>query len=335
MPLQSLITEKSDSLTQGVDSLAQSTNTTLQNEITKVAEVADSLASGELTLVDILKNASSLNAGELIVMLGSELIHIFFKILIALAIYFIGRWIIKRVIKFMEMTFEARQVEVSLRSFLKGMVNILLYVVLILTIVQLLGINTTSLVAMLASAGLAVGMALSGTLQNFAGGVMVLFLKPYRVGDFITAQDVSGFVKEIMLFTTVLETYDGRTIFLPNSTISSSIIDNYSHAGNRRLEWGVGMSYGDDFDVAKAAILAIIAAEPRIFQEHENPSLLPSVSLQTMADSSVNLVARAWTTNEHYWSVYYLINETLYRELPKHGVRFPFPQLDLHIKREE
>ena len=160
----------------------------------------------------------------------SDAIWVLLKIVLALAIYFVGRWFIKRILRVMDELFEKRHVDTSLRTFLRNLVKVVFYVLLILTIVQMLGINTTSIIALLASAGLAIGMALSGTMQNFAGGVMILMLKPYRVGDYISAQGQSGTVQEIMLFSTRLTTPDNQTIYIPNGSISTSIIDNYSAA---------------------------------------------------------------------------------------------------------
>ncbi len=294
----------------------------------------DSLATGKMTIAEIIEKASSTSLGDIISTLGAEIVQIVFKIIIALVILGVGKWLIGRVEKIMMVTFEKRNIDLSLRSFLRSIVKVILYVLLVLTIIQLLGINTTSLVAMLASAGLAIGMALSGTLQNFAGGVMVLFLKPYRVGDYITAQDQSGTVREILLFTTILDTPDGRTIFLPNSTISSSIIDNYSHAGVRRAEWSVGISYGDDYAQAKEAIMEIVNAEKRIINDPAKPAMLPFVGLKSMDDSAVQIVVRGWTKSEDYWDVFFLLNEKFYSTLPTKGVNFPFPQLDVHIKNQ-
>ncbi len=315
-------------IAEGADSLSQEATSAIES----VATVAGDVASGKLTVVELLQNSSSINISELVTSLGGEVMQIIFKLFLSLLIYYTGRFLIRKAIAVMERGFEARQVEVSLRSFLKSMVKIVLYVLLILTIIQLLGINTTSLVAMLASAGLAVGMALSGTLQNFAGGVMILFLKPYKIGDYITAQGQSGHVREIMLFTTVLETYNGDTIFVPNSTISSSIIENYSHSGERRIVWTVGVSYGDDYDQVKAAIMEILLADERIIKDPARPAMHPSVVLSQLADSSVNVDARVWVTNENYWGVMFDVNEQIYKQLPSKGGNFPFPQMDVHIK---
>ncbi len=307
-------------------------NDTADSLAASAVSQVDSLASNPLAIVDLAQNISSIDISSLIIAIGGAVMPVLFKILLSLVIYYVGRWLIRRAIQIMEKGFVARDVEVSLRSFLKSMVNIVLYVLLILTIVQLLGINTTSLVAMLASAGLAIGMALSGTLQNFAGGVMVLFLKPYKVGDYITAQGQSGTVKEIMLFTTVLETFDGYMIFLPNSSISSSIIENFTYSGERRIVWNIGISYGDNYDTVRDAIMEIIDADKRIINDPERAGKKPSVILAELADSSVNLAARVWVKNEDYWSVMADVNEKIYKVLPEKGANFPFPQMDIHIK---
>ena len=299
---------------------------------TETTTLIDSLNSGSVTILDVVKRTSDIDLSEIITTIGTEVMYFILKVALSLVIYYIGRWLIHRVMMIMEHALKQREVEHSLRLFLCSIVRIVSYVLLILIIVQLLGINTTSLVAMLASAGLAIGMALSGTLQNFAGGVMVLFLKPYKIGDYINAQGQSGYVREIMLFTTVLETYDGNRIFLPNSTISSSIIDNYSYAGVRRVVWQVSVSYGDDYDVIHKALMEMLLSDGRIIQDAENKSKYPSVVLESLADSAVVVTARAWVAIDDYWPVLFDINKRIYTELPKCGARFPFPQMDVHIK---
>ena len=169
-----------------------------------------------------------------------------------------GRWLIGRLIKLLSTAFEKRKVDRSLQIFLRNLIKTISYIVLILLIIQVMGINTTSIVALLASAGLAIGMALSGTLQNFAGGVMILLLKPYRIGDYISAQGQSGTVQEIMLFSTKITTADKQTIYIPNSSIATAIINNYSTSETRRVEWVIGISYGDDFATAREAILELL-----------------------------------------------------------------------------
>ncbi len=298
------------------------------------SSIIDSFSAGDVSIVETLKRMSHINFSEIMTSLGNDAVHIVLKIILSLMIYYAGRWLIERVVRVMNIAFVRRNVEVSLRSFLRGLVQVLLYLLLALTIVQLLGINTTSIVAMLASAGLALGMALSGTLQNFAGGAMVLFLKPYKVGDYIEVQGQAGYVKEIMLFTTVLETYNGNRVFIPNGGISSSIIDNYTYAGMRRVVWNVSISYGDDIDAARKTILDMLYADTRIMKSPDRREFRPSVVIMEMGESSVNIAARVWVKSDDYWPVFFKYNERIYKELPKCGVKFPFPQVDVHIKEK-
>ena len=261
--------------------------------------------------------------------LVSQSIWVVLKLVLALAIYMAGRWLIKRILKLLAAAFERRAVDRSLQTFLRNLVKVVCYILLILFIVQVLGVNTTSIVALLASAGLAVGMALSGTLQNFAGGVMILLLKPYRVGDFISAQGQSGTVEEIMLFSTRITTADRQVIFIPNSSIATSIIDNYSLSPLRRVDWTVSISYGDDVETARAAILELLAADARVMRD---PA--PAVYVAALAEASVNLSVRAWCSNADYWDLFFSMNERFYKILPQKGVRFPYPQLDVHLTRD-
>lgn len=261
--------------------------------------------------------------------MASELLWVAIKIVIALAIYFIGRWIVHRLVKLLDAAFERRKVDTSLRMFLRKTVRIVFSLILLMIVVQTLGVNVTSLIALFSAATLAIGMALSGTAQNFAGGVMILLMKPYRVGDYISAQGQSGTVREIKLFSTVITTTDNQTIYIPNNSIATAIIDNYSTAEQRRVEWTVGISYGDDVDVARAAILDILNADARVLKE---PAAV--VWVAALADSSVNLSVRAWTLNADYWDVFFENNERFYKELPARGINFPFPQMDVHVKQE-
>ena len=262
--------------------------------------------------------------------LVGDLIWIAVKLLCAAAIWVVGRWIIRRIMKIARRTFERREVEPSLRTFLDSMIRFIMSTLLILTVIQMLGVNMTTIVALFASATLAIGMALSGTFQNFAGGVMILLLKPYRVGDYITAQGQSGTVTQIKLFSTQILTTDHQTIYIPNSSISTSIIDNYSEAANRRIEIAVDVAYGTDVDKAREVILAQCAGDKRI-----NPDPAPVVWLSALNDSSVKLILRVWVANADYWDVLFALNERIYKALPQNGVEFPFPQLDVHLKRDD
>lgn len=259
----------------------------------------------------------------------SESVWILIKILIALAIYFVGRWIVRRILKLVDVAMQHRNVDLSLRSFTRNTISTVFTLLLVLIVVSTLGVNVTSLIAVASAATLAIGMALSGTAQNFAGGVMILLMKPYRVGDYISAQGQSGTVRDIKLFSTVITTADNQTIYIPNNSIATAIIDNYSTADLRRVDWSVGISYGDDVDVARKAVLAMLAADSRILKDPE-----PVVWVAALADSSVNLTIRAWVKNSDYWNVFFEHNEEFYKELPKHGLSFPFPQMDVHVKKE-
>lgn len=276
-----------------------------------------------------VEKITSLDYHEVLQTMLSESVWIVIKIVIALAIYFIGRWIVRRIVRLIDVAMERRKVDVSLRSFMRNTIRVVFSLILVLVIVQTLGVNVTSLIAVFSAATLAVGMALSGTAQNFAGGVMILVMKPYRVGDYISAQGQSGTVREIKLFSTVITTTDNQTIYIPNNSIATAIIDNYTTAEQRRVDWTVGISYGDDVDVARSVILGMLADDARILKD---PAAV--VRVAALADSSVNLTVRAWVANADYWDVFFEYNERFYKELPKAGLSFPFPQMDVHVKND-
>ena len=251
------------------------------------------------------------------------------KLVIALTIFYLGRWILRRLMAIIDRVLTARDVEQSLHKFLLTATKVVGLVVIFLTIVSILGFDSTSFVAMLASAGLAIGMALSGTLQNFAGGVMILVQRPYKIGDFIETDLASGTVVDIRLFSTVLHTTDKKTIYIPNNTISTGVVINYSTSTTRRCSWKVSVSYGDNYDTIRESMLEIIRRDARVLATPE-----PCVRIDALADSAVIIEARAWVENEDFWDVYDSITERFYKELPEHGANFPFPQLDVNIKRE-
>ena len=218
-----------------------------------------------------------------------------------------------------------------------SLVRIVLYFILIVTVIGILGIETSSFLALFASAGVAIGMALSGTLQNFAGGVLILLLKPYRIGDYIEAQGFAGTVTKIEIFNTIICTPDNKSIIIPNGGLSTGSINNYSTQEYRRVDWPLGISYGDSFENARDAILKMLSTDPRVIQEAipDTPTAAPTVKLASLADSSVQLSARVWVKSADYWGVYFDFNEKFYAELPKAaGISFPFPQLDVHITKE-
>lgn len=274
-------------------------------------------------------SASDISLQQLLEQMISGLIHVSIKILIALIIFWIGKWLMKRIHHFVSGVLTRRHVELSLRSFLLSLINISLMLILLVIVIGILGINTSSFVALFASAGIAVGMALSGTLQNFAGGVMVLLFKPYKVGDFIEAQGQSGTVKEIQIFNTILNTPDNKTIIVPNGGLSTGIINNYSKEGNRRVDWNFGIGYGDNYDKAKEVLSQMLDEDTRVLKD---PAYF--IALHSLGDSSVNIVVRAWTAASDYWPVYFDMNEKVYKEFGKHGLNIPFPQMDVHVIKE-
>ena len=278
-------------------------------------------------LAEAVNKIANMDFEQVLQNMLSESIWILLKIVLALAIYFVGRWVLRRIVKLLDLALEHRHVDISLRSFMRNTVGVVFTLLLVLIVVSTLGVNVTSLIAVFSAATLAIGMALSGTAQNFAGGVMILLMKPYRVGDFISAQGQSGTVREIKLFSTVITTGDNQTIYIPNNAIATAIIDNYSTSELRRVDWSVGISYGDDVDVARKAILDILAADSRVLKD---PA--PVVWVAALADSSVNLSARAWVNNADYWNVFFENNEKFYKQLPEKGINFPFPQMDVHVK---
>lgn len=290
--------------------------------------LADSTLTAQEKTAVVAEQVKNMTFSDILSMLAEWGIEIAAKIAIALAIYFVGRWLIGRLVKIVNKVCEKRGVEISLQQFFKNMIKTVLYICLALTVIGILGIDTTSLIAMFASASLAIGMALSGTMQNFAGGVMILLLRPYRIGDYVEAQGQAGTIKEISLFNTVITTVDNQTIYVPNSSISTGIINNYSQAATRRVDWNVTISYGDDVEVARRVLIEMMNSEKRVMQD---PA--PVVYLTSLGDSAVNISARAWVANADYWGVYFDLNERIYNELPKHGLHFPFPQLSVHVEK--
>ena len=299
----------------------------IQSEVAEPLMLPDSVQKAHL--MEAVTKIANTDYRQLLVDLANEAMWVGLKIVLALLIWWVGRWIIRKLLAMLERLFIRRNIEASLRKFLHNVANVAMSLMLILSVVQTLGVNITSILALFASATLAIGMALSGTMQNFAGGVMILLLKPYRVGDFISAQGQSGTVKEIMLFSTCIETLDKQTIYIPNSSISTAIIDNYSVSELRRADITVSIAYGDDVDVARAEIMALIKADERILAE---PA--PVVVVSALADSSVNLSVRMWVRNGDYWGVINDMNECIYKVLPTKGIHFPFPQLDVHVHNE-
>lgn len=247
----------------------------------------------------------------------------------AIFIYIVGRFIIKQVGRLLARILEKRKLEISVQTFLRSLVSILLNLILAFAIVSRLGVETTSFAALLASAGVAIGMALSGNLSNFAGGLIILVFKPFKVGDYIEGQNANGTVREIQIFHTILTTVDNKVIYVPNGALSSNAITNYNKQETRRAEWVFGVEYGEDFEKVKAVLQRIIDADPRILKD---PA--PMIALGALSACSVDIKVRAWAKTADYWDVYFDMNKIVYDTFNKEGIGFPFPQLTVHQAKD-
>lgn len=248
------------------------------------------------------------------------------KLLLALLTLIVGLWLIGKLNKGLNKLFKARDFEQTLQTFLSSLVGLTLKALLLISVISMVGVQMTSFIAILGAAGLAVGMALSGTMQNFAGGVMLLIFKPIKVGDYIEAQGHAGTVKEIQIFNTILNTPDKKTIIIPNGGLSTGSMINYSTEPVRRLDWTFRISYNDSIDKAREIIMEILNAEERI---HQDPA--PFVGLVNLGDNSVDLVTRVWVDAANYWPLFFAINEKVKKAFDAKGISIPFPQRDVHI----
>ena len=250
-------------------------------------------------------------------------------IIAAVVIFIVGRFLIKLINRLVASILQRRHIEISVQTFLSSLVNIILTILLIITVIGALGVNTTSFAALIASAGVAIGMALSGNLQNFAGGLIILLFKPYRVGDFIDVCGVQGTVSAVQIFHTILLTPDNKAVYLPNGSTSSSTITNYSRENKRRIEWTFGIDYGEDVNRARTAILSVITADARILNE---PA--PFVAVGGLSDSSVDIIVRVWVPTEEYWNVYYDMHQRVYETFNEQKINFPYPQQTVHLVQD-
>lgn len=248
------------------------------------------------------------------------------RVVLAIVIFIVGKWLINKLNNFVGNIMSKRKSDPSIMTFTRSFINISLLIMLLIVVVGTLGVETSSFVALFASAGVAIGMALSGNLQNFAGGVVILLFKPYKVGDYIVAQNMEGTVKEIQIFSTILTTGDNKTVIIPNGGLSTGAITNFSSQDRRRVEWVIGVEYGQDYDAAKSVIIDLLNADQRVLRD---PAYM--VALKELADSSVNIVIRAWVLPSEYWNVFFDMNEKIYKTFNEKGIGFPFPQLDVHL----
>lgn len=251
------------------------------------------------------------------------------KLAMGILILVIGLWIASMITNSVKKLMDKRDYDPALKGFLGSMLGMVLKVLVVISALGTLGIEMTSFVAILGAAGLAVGMALSGTLQNFAGGVMILIFKPFKVGDVIQAQGYTGGVSEIQIFNTILKTPDNKTIIIPNGGLSTGSMVNFSTEARRRVDWTIGIGYGDDVDKARSVIKGMIDADKRILQD---PA--PAIVVSELADSSVNFAVRAWVEAADYWGVFFEMNENVYKTFDKEGLNIPYPQMDVHVHKD-
>jgi small conductance mechanosensitive channel len=250
------------------------------------------------------------------------------KLIGAIIVYLIGNLIIKWMTRHFKKLMEKRETDASLQPFLESLVKVLLKTLLIISVLGMLGVQMTSFIAILGAAGLAVGMALSGTLQNFAGGVVILIFKPFKVSDFIEAQGYTGVVEKIQIFTTILLTTDNKTVIIPNGPLANGSLINYSAEPIRRVDLSYGIAYGDSVQKAREILQKIINEDERILKDPES-----FIGLGELADSSVNLTTRVWVKTEDYWDVYFDMNEKAYNAFNEGGISIPFPQMDVHLQK--
>jgi small conductance mechanosensitive channel len=252
------------------------------------------------------------------------------KVLLAVITLLVGLWIIRIIVKVTRKGMEKSQTEVTLQRFIASLISGLLKVMLLITVVSMLGVQMTSFIAVLGAAGLAVGLALQGSLANFAGGVLILLFRPYKVGDVVEAQGYLGTVNTIQIFNTIMKTFDNKTIIIPNGDISNGSIVNYSTEPQRRVDMTFGIGYGDDIDKARQVINEQISKDERILKD---PA--PMVRVSELGDSSVNFVVRVWCNAPDYWDIYFDMHENVKKQFDANGVSIPFPQQDVHLYKHD
>lgn len=292
------------------------------------AEPADSLNQIQAEIAAIAEKVTTTPANVLISDLIDKAVAFGLKVLAALLIYYVGAWLIRKIKGILQRIFERKNTDPAIASFTQSIVSIALTIVLIIVTIGTLGVDTTSFAALLAGGGMAIGMALNGTVQNFAGGIMILIFKPFKAGDFIEALGYSGTVSEVTITSTKLTTVDNRVIIIPNGSLSNGIINNFSKQTMRRVDLTVDVEYGSSSEGTKALLLKIINSDSRIITTPAEPF----VALNALKDSSVQFVIRVWVNASDYWGVYFDTLDKIYNELPKNGISFPFPQLDVNIK---
>ncbi len=284
------------------------------------------IAKTENSFAEMVQEGRFEDLGNYFITWGIDFVS---KLAIALVLFFVGRWVIRQVKKVIDKVMFRRKVEPTLREFLRNLINIALYVILIVLIVNVVGTQTVSIAAIIGSAGLAIGLSVKDNLANFAGGVMLLFNKPFRTGDFIEAQDMSGTVQSIGILYTILTTADNKTIYIPNGPLSTGNIINYNTQLTRRADIVVNIDYGADVEMIKSLLLNIAHAHPQVLKTPE-----PFARMTKMNDSSIDFTLRAWADTEDYWNVTHDLNEEIYKQLTQRGINIPFPQMTVHLAKD-
>ncbi len=251
------------------------------------------------------------------------------QLLTALIVWFIGAWIIKKFVKLLDVAMTKKKVELTLHQFLLSIFNITLKAILVIIFASMVGIETASLIAMLGAAGLAVGLALQGSLSNFAGGILILFFKPFKAGDVIDAQGYVGTVDEIQIFNTIIRTLDNQRVIIPNGLLSNGCVKNVFVEKTRRVDMTFGISYDDDLTKAKAILKEICDGDERILKDPET-----DIFISAHADSSINILVRPWVLSEDYWAVHFDTIEAVKLAFDKQGITIPYPQRDVHIYQQ-
>ncbi len=291
----------------------QGTNNTVNEAVDAVSSMDPN------TILEFLKN----NGID-----SSTFVNFGKNLIIAILIFYIGRFVVRLLVRAMTKVMDRQQVDQTLQKFVGNLVSMALMVVVIISAIGALGIQTTSFIAIFGAAGLAIGLALQGSLSNFAAGVLIVLFRPYKVGDYVEAAGIAGSVEEVQILTTVLKTPDNKKIIVPNSQIMDSIITNYSANDTRRVDLTIGVSYSDDLDKVHATLRELVDADDRILKD---PECL--IAVQALADSSVNFVVRPWVGSADYWGVYFDLTEAVKKRFDDEGISFPFPQQDVHIYR--
>ncbi|MFC2466089.1 MAG: mechanosensitive ion channel family protein [Bacteroidota bacterium] len=250
------------------------------------------------------------------------------NIIIAIIVFYIGKYAINFLLKVVKKVMLRRNVDETVSKFILNILKISLQVTLFIAIIGILGVKTSSIMGLIAATGFGVGMALSGTMQNFANGILLLVFHPYKVGDFIEVNDISGTVKAIQIFHTILVTTDNKVIYIPNGTMGTATMINYNQQVTRRIDWVIDIDYGEDFDRVKAVIDSIIASEPNILKE---PA--PVVELNELSASSVKVLLRCWVATGNYWTLYYSVNRKIYEQFNQNNINFPYPQITVHTSK--